>query len=221
MGRAVVIVGGAGGAKVAFDIFLARGVAVRGFMDNYVPEGAWGTIEPVLLGAADAEPNADILREDGVDYFVATGDNAMRRDVTRRLVELTGKRPVSAVHPTAVVSEFAAVGDGCLICAGAFVGPGSELRGGAIVNTHAVVEHDNRLGAFAQVSPAAALGGYVSVGERAFVGLGASVIPHVSVGAGAVVAAGAAVINDVEGGTLVAGCPAVFKKHLAGSEVRP
>jgi maltose O-acetyltransferase len=48
----------------------------------------------------------------------------------------------------------------------------------------------------------------VSVGERAFVGIGAVVLPNVSIGADCVVGAGAVVTRDVPPGTTVVGIPA-------------
>lgn len=54
----------------------------------------------------------------------------------------------------------------------------------------------------------ATAGGPVTVGDRAWIGYRAIVMPGVSIGEGAVVAAGAVVTKDVEPYTIVAGVPA-------------
>lgn len=51
-------------------------------------------------------------------------------------------------------------------------------------------------------------GGDVAIGDRAWIGYRALVLPRVTIGEGAVVAAGAVVTKDVEAYTIVAGNPA-------------
>jgi acetyltransferase-like isoleucine patch superfamily enzyme len=53
------------------------------------------------------------------------------------------------------------------------------------------------------------LSGVVTVGESAFIGAGAVVIPGIQIGANAIVGAGAVVIKDVPAEWIVAGNPAV------------
>lgn len=208
----VVIVGGASGAKIAQDIFTLNGVEIAGFMDNYVPEEDRHQLSAPVLGKA--LHNLEFLGEPDVEYFVATGDNVMRRLHVEGLSLLIDKCPVSAIHPDAVISHSATIGDGVLVMPGAKINAYAKVGLGAIINTGAIIEHDNSIHEFAQIGPGVTLGGCVVVEECAFVGLGADVIPHVTVGEGAVVAAGATVIGDVAPYTMVAGVPAVKKKDL-------
>ena len=57
--------------------------------------------------------------------------------------------------------------------------------------------------------------GDIELGEEAFIGARALILPGVSVGHGAVVGAGAVVAKDVEPWTMVAGNPAKFLKKRA------
>jgi acetyltransferase-like isoleucine patch superfamily enzyme len=62
------------------------------------------------------------------------------------------------------------------------------------------------------------MGGEVEVGERAFVGIGAVVLPRVRIGAGSTVAAGAVVTRDVPAGATVVGVPArIVRPRLAAA----
>jgi acetyltransferase EpsM len=77
-----------------------------------------------------------------------------------------------------------------------------------IINTNSVVEHECEIEDGVHVCPAAALGGRARVGRRAFIGLGARIIPCISIGEGATIGAGAVVIRDVPGGATAVGVPA-------------
>lgn len=210
--RKVVIVGGAAGSKIAYDIFQGQGLDCLGFVENYVGEISWGKIEPQLLGGLDE--NWTLLNRPDVDYFVATGDNAMRANITAEILERTGKHPINAIHPTAFISNFAEMGSGNLICPRAVIHTGAKVGNGTIVNTGAIVEHDNVIEDYAQISSGVALAGYVKVESKAFLGIGASVVPKITIGSSSVVGAGAVVITNVPARTLVTGCPAKVKRRL-------
>jgi len=57
------------------------------------------------------------------------------------------------------------------------------------------------------------IAGAVTVGARAWIGVGAVVRDHLSIGEGAVVGAGALVVKPVAAHTLVAGSPAVVVRE--------
>ena len=58
------------------------------------------------------------------------------------------------------------------------------------------------------MSPGANLAGEVTVGDCAWVGIGAVVKEGIRIGSDAVVGAGAAVVSDVDDGDVVGGVPA-------------
>jgi len=200
----VVIIGGAAGSKIAYEIFDMQDYIVLGFIDNYLEDDKWGDIHPRFLSSLPPL----------CDYFVATGDNYMREKTTSLMFKKFNKMPANAVHPSAIISEHATLGSGNLICAHAVINIGAKIGDGNIINTSAVIEHDNEIGNYCQVSPNATLAGYVKVKDFAFVASGATVIPEKTVGRGSYVAAGAVVTDDVEDNHLVAGCPAKFVKEI-------
>lgn len=214
MPKSVVIIGGQAGSKLVYDIFYLQGLKILGFMNNYVKDNGWGEITPKILGRIDELKNLKLLRKKNVEYFVATGDNRMREELTIHLTEATGKPPINAIHPMAVISKFTKIGYGNFIYAGAVINVGTIIGNGTIINTGTIIDHDNVIEDYVQISPNAVLAGYVTVKKGAFISTGASVIPHITIGENSLVAAGAVVVNDVEKETMVAGCPAVFKKRL-------
>jgi len=86
-----------------------------------------------------------------------------------------------------------------------------QLRWPVLVDPTAVVAEPARLGQmepFSSLAPGVHCGGRVQIGERAAVGLGASVVQHVRVGADTVVGAGAVVLDSLPPQVVAHGVPA-------------
>jgi UDP-perosamine 4-acetyltransferase len=202
--RRLVLVGAGGHAKVVLEVFRAMGgFDIVGFVD---PEPSTPAVlgVPVLGGDAVLET----LRAQGVELaFVALGDNRTRQKVGVHLRALGFEIP-TAIHPSSLISPSARISEGVVVMANATVGTDTVIEEFAILNTGAVIDHDNRLCAASHVAPGCALAGNVTVGERAFVGVGSAVRPGIKIGADAVVGAGSAVVSDVPASTCVAGAPA-------------
>ncbi len=210
----VVIIGGAAGSKISQDIFLKQRIPIMGFMNNYVPMEYKHHLKAQDLGDYHLRKNKKILKDPNISYFIGTGDNHMRRDIFNELLEITGKDPINAIDPSAVISPTAQIGSGNLIMPLVVINAYARVEDCTIINTGAVIEHDNVIESFAQISPGVHLGGYVRVKELAMIGIGASIGPHVIVGEGAVVYFGSAVRKNVNPYTAVAGVPAEFKKEI-------
>jgi sugar O-acyltransferase (sialic acid O-acetyltransferase NeuD family) len=198
------ILGASGHAMVVCDILGAvhEGPRVVGFVDDN--PALHGTR---VLGLPVAGAVEDVLRSGARSVAMGIGDNAARRRIFARVLEL-GLQPVSAVHPSAVISRHATVGRGTVVMANATINVAAEIGENAIVNTAASIDHHCVIGAHAHIAPGAILAGNVQVGEETLVGAGAVVIPGVSIGARCVVGAGAVVTSNVPDDATVAGVPA-------------
>lgn len=195
---------GGGHGRVVADVAVAqdpwRDIAF--IEDRVIPEGhidGW----PILGTFADI----DMLSTADCAFIVALGNNGMRLEWTRRLLDRE-HRLITVQHPRATVSPRAQVGVGTVLCAGAIVSTGAQIGIASIVNTAATVDHDCRIGDGVHLSPGAHLGGGVEVGDKAWIGIGASVRHGIRIGAGAIIGAGAAVVSDVPTGVTVVGVPA-------------
>jgi sugar O-acyltransferase (sialic acid O-acetyltransferase NeuD family) len=199
----VLIIGSGGHARVTADILLVmKGLEPLGFVsraDALKRDGPQGL---PILGDDDI---VETIEHDRV--VVAIGENGLRKRVFDRLVG-AGEKPVSAIHPTAIIASDVIVGAGCVICAGAIVNTGSRIGDNVILNTGCTVDHDCIVGNHAHIAPGVNLAGNVLVGEGVFVGIGSSVVQGVVLGEWVTVGAGAAVVSDVAANIVAVGVPA-------------
>ena len=208
---------GAGGhAKVVLDILRQMGgYHIAGLLDA----------DPLLkgkkiLGVPVLGPDSEIagLRKSGVRYaFVGAGAGGRPGDIAARkklfeLIHRSGLKPLSAVHPSAVIALSVRMGLGVTVMAGAIINPEARIGDNVIINTGAVVEHDCLVENHGHIATGAHLAGSVKILEGAHIGIGATVRQGVEIGKGAVVGAGSVVIRNVESGDVVVGVPAASLK---------
>ncbi len=142
--------------------------------------------------------------EDVDEVIVSIGDNGMRKRVAEKL---RCKFAKGIVHPKAVFSQTANIGEGSVVMAGAVVNAGTVIGNHSVINTCASVDHECQIGDYVHIAPGAHLCGLIQVGEGTLIGAGASVIPCVKIGRWCTIGAGAAVVSDVPDGATVVGVP--------------
>ena len=198
--KALAILGASGHGRVVADAALSSRWNDVIFFDDAWPgvsrNGPWRVVG-----------NIEAFKRDRDRYgccCVAIGDNRSRLRVHREL-ETLGAHLVPVVHASAVVSQYAELGGGCVVVANAVVGPFARLGRSCIVNTGASVDHDCELGDGVHVSPGARLGGSVRVGAETWIGIGAAVKHGVAIGPEVMIGAGAVVVKDVAGGLTLVG----------------
>ena len=199
----LAILGASGHGKVIADMALLLGYSDIVYFDDAWPNkrnvGRWPVLGPT-------ETLRGLLTEfDAVS--VGIGDNRTRLE--KHAVLTACDAPiVTLIHPAAVVSDFAQIGAGSVICAGAVVNADATLNATVIVNTGATVDHDCRLKDAAHIAPGANLSGNVHVGRCSWIGIGACVKQGIHIGSEVIVGAGAVVVSDIANGVTVAGNPA-------------
>jgi sugar O-acyltransferase (sialic acid O-acetyltransferase NeuD family) len=118
-------------------------------------------------------------------------DQLSRRHAVFRRYRERGWTPRTVIHSSAIISERAEIGDGCIILALAVVQPAARLAEAVIVNTGAMVEHDSSVGAGSHIAPGAIVLGGCTIGEACMIGAGAIVLPGAKVADGTLVPSGA------------------------------
>lgn len=199
----LIIMGAGGHGKVVAELLHTLGYDPVGFIDPDPP--APNVLDLPVLGGDCLLPS---LRRSGVSAaFVALGDNALRQRIGASLRNMGFMLP-TIIHPSAVISPSARIGEGVAIMPLAVVATAAFLGDLVIINSSSIVEHDGIIGNAAHIAPGCALGGNVQVGVRTLLGVGSTVRPGITIGTDAVVGAGSTVVSDVPNGAVVAGVPA-------------
>ena len=94
-----------------------------------------------------------------------------------------------------------------MIMANAVVNAGAKIGKHCIINTGAIVEHDNQLDDYVHVSVGAKLAGTVSVGKSTWIGIGVSVKNNLSICSNCMIGAGAVVVKDIVNAGTYVGVP--------------
>jgi sugar O-acyltransferase (sialic acid O-acetyltransferase NeuD family) len=170
----VVIVGAGGYGRVALDVLLASGLGDRvlGFYDD-AHAALTGEVRGVpILG--DVGMLKSMLSVEPVHVVVAITDNGARLQVANSLRAL-GAQFLTTLHPGAYLSGAAAVGDGCVLAAGAVVHPDAAVGSHCFVGPGAVVDRDAEVGAGTWISAGCVVGPGARVGARVVLGQNSSV----------------------------------------------
>lgn len=138
--------------------------------------------------------------------LVAIGDPTLREKVVGRLPGNTVFSTV--IHPDAVISRWATVGEGSIICAGCIVTTQIQIGAHAQLNLGTTIGHDCVIDDFFTTAPSVNISGNCNFDKRVYFGTGAAtrqgidIVSDVTIGMGAMV-----VKNIIEPGVYV-GIPA-------------
>lgn len=198
----LIIIGAGGHGKVIAETALAAGWSSIAFYDDAYPKtrhtGQWD-----ILGASTdllhTQPKSPIV--------IAIGNNMTRIQKAEQFKE-AGFHFATIIHPRAIISPSAKIGEGTVIFGGAVVNAYATIAGHCIINTNSTVEHDCRLETGVHLSPNAALGGGTQIGTLSWVGIGACVKQGALIGESVMIGAGAAVVTDLPSHCTALGVPA-------------
>ena len=200
--RRLLIVGAGGHGVSLYDVAIAAGYRVLGFVDD-----AGSGTSLVDLPATDFDLAA--YASGGGLLAVAIGDNSSRERVwNESFPGASVDQFPTLVHPSASVSSRAQVGPGCVIHPGVVIGPLATIGAFCILNSSSVLEHECTMGDFASLAPGSIVGGRSTIGARSAVGLGAVIKHGVSVGGDTVVGANSYVHFDLDDRVVAFGSPA-------------
>ena len=188
----MILYGASGHGKVIIDILEANNTPIDYIVDDN-PQ-----VNEVL--------GYEVRRNTGSydEAIISIGAAEIRRKIVESID--VKKYPV-AMHPTAVVSPRAKIGEGTVVMHGAIIQTCVEIGKHCIINTGASVDHECRIGDYVHIAPHATLSGDVEVGDGTWVGAGAVVKQCIRIGRNCMIGAGAIVVKDVPDGVTIIGVP--------------
>lgn len=118
-----------------------------------------------------------------------------------------GARFATIIHPSALVSDFVRLGEGCVLTPKSKISPNVKV-GNYVSLLGSGLGHDSTVDDWATLSGNCSVNGHVVIGEGAYLGCNVCIAPSRKVGAWATCAMGSVVFTNVKPGTKVIGNPA-------------
>ena len=204
----IVVFGAGNTARVVIEVIEAEGkYNISGLIVAEKEKDGKKVAGNKIIGC-DADLSDFLFRNGATGGIVAVGDNCLRKKIADNIIDLFPNFVfVSAVHPSAVISKSACIGDGSMIMAGVIINNNGRIGRHCLLNTNSSIDHDSIMEDYSSVAPGVVVGGCSSLGECSAVSLGAKVINGVRIGEHTVVGAGSTVLNDIPPYTIGYGTP--------------
>lgn len=190
--------GASGHAKVIIDILNANNIEISEIFDD-------NRLITSLNGCVVSSP-----RETNEELIISIGNNEIRKKIVEK--RYTSKYGI-AIHPSAIISSFAKIGEGTVVMPGAIIQSGAVIGKHCIINTGAKIDHDCIIDDYVHISPNATLCGNIHIGEGTQVGVGSSIVPGIKIGKWTLVCAGSVVTTDIPDNCVAAGNFCTIKRY--------
>lgn len=129
-----------------------------------------------------------LLRSSYKNFIVAIGNNDIREKVTQYCLS-NGLKLVNAISHLSYVSEWASVGDGCIIFQFATIQNNATIGNGTVICSHSEIHHDSIIGNYCVIYPNSTVRTYAKVEDKVKCG------SNVSIGNGCVISASCQIEN--------------------------
>ena len=144
----------------------------------------------------------------GTDKFFISFGNMKYRKKVWELFKNSGWNSVNIIHPNAVISKNAKLGEGILIECGCLITPNPIIGDNVVVNTGSQVNHDNIIENHVDIASGVVLSGGVKIGENTLLDDGVIVTLGREVGKNSLIGAGAVITKNLEDNIVAYGNPA-------------
>ena len=219
MPQVVVYGAGGNGREIAETIIAARAAGadwdLLGFLDDALElEGT------EVMGLPVLGPGEWLADHPKAQPVMGLGHPRDRRAAAEKTSNL-GRAWATVIHPSAVISPSAKVGEGCVIFVGAILSNGCRLGRLVQVGFNSIVHHDTEVDDLVAIMAHVTLAGNMHVGEGTFLGIGTSTRQGTSIGEWTMVGAGASVVKDIPAYCVAVGVPARPTRYYYTPEEMP
>lgn len=196
--KQICIIGIGGFAREVYccleDIFKYKGVS----FDNKVIFSDVDSCENdvVVMG----QKRIPIIKESDLDVyqyvlFVAIGDSMLRRKVVEKYPE--DVQYATIIHPTAVISDYATIGEGSIVTANCVVTCNINIGKQCHLNLNTTIGHDCEIGDYFTTAPGVHISGICNIGDRVYFGTNACVKQGINICDSVIVGMGSVVVKDI------------------------
>lgn len=202
MRNKLIIIGAGGHGKVVANIAMLNGYKEIYFLDDDTSKNYIGKYQ--IIGTTK-----DINRyKNEYDFFIAIGNNQIRKKISMLLLD-NNIKPVSLIHPSAVIDDTVQIGYGVVVMANAVINADTMIGNNVIINTASSIDHDCIINDYVHISPGVHIAGNVHIGEKSWLCIGSTIINNITVGADIIVGAGSVVIQNILESGIYVGIPTI------------
>jgi len=216
-----IIFGYGGHAKVIVDcIRVMKNCRVLGFISNKKYDLSFAKQIKYLGEIKNLNKIIKKVKLKNIVGIVAIGDNVKRKQVYLETNKINKQfKWGNVIHPAAVISPSAIIGNGNMILAGSIICAETKIENHVSINTGSYIDHNNTFLNFSSTGPGVATGGNVEVGEQSFLGIGVAVKHNISIGKNTIIGGQAFVNKNCKSNSIYYGVPAkrIKKKLLSKS----
>ena len=135
------------------------------FVDDGVATGTTVCGVPVIGATSDL----DELHEEYHNLIVTIGNNSLREQIYKKS-KIIGYTFPNIIDSSAYISDFATIGNGCIILNNVVIQNGSRVGDGVILNPGVEIHHDSIVGDHVLIYTNAVVRSLASIGDRAHIG---------------------------------------------------
>jgi len=151
------------------------------------------------------------------DYFfnisIGNPHGNIRLKLAEKLKDL-GLKPISLIHPSAIIDGTSKIGEGVQIMAGSVIQARVKIGDQCIVNTKASIDHEVDIEDGCEIGPGATLCGNIKLHKNVWICAGTTILPHLLIGENSIIGAGSLLTKKVGSNQVYYGVPAKFIKLI-------
>lgn len=205
----IIIIGAGGFGREVYnwakESFSPKKFRIKGFLSSNPNDLNNFNFDVGILGH---ENSYNIKKQDR--FLVAIGDIDIKKGVVAKLKK-KGAQFLNLIHPTAIVSKTAKMGQGVIICPFVIVSDHVILDDFVLMNIYSSCGHDAKVGKYCVLSPYATLNGFAVLEDEVFLGTHSTVTPKRKIGFRSKISANSVAMHDVPARSFVFGVPGKHK----------
>lgn len=172
------------------------------FIDDTVPSDQFKGIKRMPFSEF-----AQNYSTDETEIVIALGE-PQYKIVLADKVKNAGYELGNVIHPKAMISPSAEIGNGVIVKAGAIVSADVIIEDNVSLEEYSVVAHDSIVRKNSQISAFVMIAGHCNIGEGVYIGLSVPVKEETTIGNNAVIGMGSVVVHNIPNDVIAIGSPA-------------
>lgn len=210
----IYILGVGHNTEVYIDLVETCGYKIEGLY-HYNDERTGESIHGIQI----LDSNTNLFKKEslkGMQFALSMGNNKIRSSLAQIIRDKGGIIP-TLIHPTAVVSKYATIGESVVIQANSVIQAGASIGKNTVISYNASVSHNSSIGEACYQAFGSTVGAFVNISNNVLIGQGSAIISGKVelIGENSIIGAGAVVTKNVEANCIVAGNPArIIKRKI-------